>query len=369
MRDACCLSPRLTRSAIRRWCGGRPRGSGSRSRLRPWPRPRICWSLPRVVFRHPLVRSAVYRAAGRTSGARSTAPWRKRPTRRSTPTGAPGTGRRRRPCPMRTSPPSWSVRPAGPRRVAVSRPPPPSSSARSRSRPNPRAARSARSPPRREVRRRRPGDALGLLVTASQAPLDDLGLARVDLLQAQIAFDHGAAATPAPLLRAAGRLEPLDPELARETYLEALGGAMASDVRSSAARRRSRPPHEPRRPARPATDVDVLLDAFTIRLTEGYAAAAPTLHGLLSCFSRSTSPTRMSVGGSRSPPLETATSSRSTCGTTMLCIISPRAKSSSRAIPALSCTCSSAQFPGEEPVLAGDLEFGRFDDRRSQLDR
>src|SRR6202042_1845972 len=79
-------------------------------------------------------------------------------------------------------------------------------------------------------------------------------------------------------LSAATCLEPLDPELARETYLEALGGAMANDVevvggaRAVAAAARTAPPG-----AVPPRTVDVLLDAFAIRLTDGYAAAAPTL--------------------------------------------------------------------------------------------
>ncbi len=77
---------------------------------------------------------------------------------------------------------------------------------------------------------------------------------------------------------AARRLESLDPELARETYLEALSGAMARDIdidggaAAAAAAARAAPPATvaPRM-------VDLLLDAFAVRLTDGYAAAAPTL--------------------------------------------------------------------------------------------
>jgi DNA-binding CsgD family transcriptional regulator len=70
----------------------------------------------------------------------------------------------------------------------------------------------------------------------------------------------------------------LAPELARETYLEVLGGTLARDVdvpggaSAVAAAARSAPAAgaEPR----PA---DALLDALSIRLTDGYATAAPAL--------------------------------------------------------------------------------------------
>ena len=121
--------------------------------------------------------------------------------------------------------------------------------------------------------------ALGLLVGVETGVLDELGRARVDLLRAQIALEqrHGGEAGRL-FLSAARRLEPLDPELARETYLEALAGAMSSDVdvaggaRAVAEAARAAPTGS----APPRTE-DVLLDAFAIRLTDGYAAAAPTL--------------------------------------------------------------------------------------------
>jgi DNA-binding CsgD family transcriptional regulator len=121
--------------------------------------------------------------------------------------------------------------------------------------------------------------ALGLLVGVEAGLLDELGRARVDLLRAQIALEQRRGGDAGRLfLGAASRLEPLDPGLARETYLEALGGAMSSDVEvaggapavAEAARA------APTGSAPPRT-VDVLLDAFAIRLTDGYAAAAPTL--------------------------------------------------------------------------------------------
>jgi len=76
-----------------------------------------------------------------------------------------------------------------------------------------------------------PEAALGLLAGVEASLLDDLGRARVDLLRGQIASEQRRGGEAGRLLLSAARLlEPLDPELARETYLEALAGAMSSDV-------------------------------------------------------------------------------------------------------------------------------------------
>jgi DNA-binding CsgD family transcriptional regulator len=121
--------------------------------------------------------------------------------------------------------------------------------------------------------------ALGLLDDVEAGVLDELGRARVDLLRAQIALEQRRGGDAGRLfLSAAKRLEPLEPELARETYLDALAGAMASDVEvvggapAVAEAARAAPPG-----TAPPRTVDVVLDAFATRLTDGYAAAAPTL--------------------------------------------------------------------------------------------
>ena len=121
--------------------------------------------------------------------------------------------------------------------------------------------------------------ALGLLVAVEAGPLDDALRARVDLLRGQIALEQRRGSDAGRLLvSAARRLEPLDVELARETHLEALGAAMANDleipggVLEAAEAARAAPPGP-----EPPRAVDVLLDAFAMRLTDGYAAAAPTL--------------------------------------------------------------------------------------------
>jgi hypothetical protein len=69
--------------------------------------------------------------------------------------------------------------------------------------------------------------ALALLATAEVGPLDELRAAQADLLRGRIAFaaNWGSDAPPL-LLKAARRLERLDPRLTRETYLDALTAAM-----------------------------------------------------------------------------------------------------------------------------------------------
>jgi DNA-binding CsgD family transcriptional regulator len=121
--------------------------------------------------------------------------------------------------------------------------------------------------------------ALGLLERVEPDALDALDRVRVDLLRAKVALEQWRSYDAGRLfMSAAQRLESLDPELARETYLEALSGAMANDLDvdggalAVAAAARAAPPAT----GRPRM-VDLLLDAFAIRLTDGYAAAAPTL--------------------------------------------------------------------------------------------
>src|SRR5215217_3734671 len=69
--------------------------------------------------------------------------------------------------------------------------------------------------------------ALELVALAETSTSDELQQARAELLRGQIAFASSmGSAAPALLLKAAQRLERLDPELARETYLDALGAAL-----------------------------------------------------------------------------------------------------------------------------------------------
>jgi DNA-binding CsgD family transcriptional regulator len=120
--------------------------------------------------------------------------------------------------------------------------------------------------------------ALALLAEVEAAPLSELGRAHAELLGGRIALEQYRGGDAGRLLAsAAKRFEPLDLELARETYLEALGGAMVGDLEvPGGARTVAEAALATRTPAPPRA-ADVLLDAFATRLTHGYAAAAPAL--------------------------------------------------------------------------------------------
>ena len=120
--------------------------------------------------------------------------------------------------------------------------------------------------------------ALGLLAAAESGPLDEFGLARVDLLRAQLALTsrRGNEATPL-LLAAARRLEQLDLDLARETYVDAFTAALFGarlndrvDVADVARAARA----APRRSDDEPIAADLLLDAFSA-LSDDYDAAVP----------------------------------------------------------------------------------------------
>lgn len=127
-------------------------------------------------------------------------------------------------------------------------------------------------------------EAAARLLAAAAGTEDELLGARVDLLRAKIAFavQRGRDAPPL-LLAAADKLRPLDPGLARDTYLDALTAAMivgrlSADKQSSAAAIASAIPirHSPP-PSGSVTAADLFLKGLVLRLTEGHAAAAPVL--------------------------------------------------------------------------------------------
>jgi DNA-binding CsgD family transcriptional regulator len=131
-----------------------------------------------------------------------------------------------------------------------------------------------------------PDAALALLTVAEAGATDDGQSAQQMLLRARIAFaSRRGGDAPLLFLTAAERLTPLDEPLARETYLEALmasifagrlSGQAGADPNSVAHAARAAPP-----PPRPARAVDLLLGALVVRFTDGYSAAAPLLDAAL----------------------------------------------------------------------------------------
>jgi DNA-binding CsgD family transcriptional regulator/tetratricopeptide (TPR) repeat protein len=130
-----------------------------------------------------------------------------------------------------------------------------------------------------------PDAARALLASAQVGPLDALQCAEADLLRAQIAFTSTRGSdAPALLLGAAKQLEPLDVRRARETYLEALmaaqfAGPLASGavVKVADAALAAPPSPSPRAP-------DLLLDGLAAMITEGHETAAPLLKRALDGF-------------------------------------------------------------------------------------
>ena len=134
------------------------------------------------------------------------------------------------------------------------------------------------------------GTALELLADAEakgSGALDELQSARVDLLRGQVVFASGLGSEAPPLLlKAAKRLESLDLSLARETYLSAWMAALfagrlagAGDMAEVCRAARALPaPQDPPHP------VDLVLDGLALVITDGPAAAAPTLRRAVSVF-------------------------------------------------------------------------------------
>jgi DNA-binding CsgD family transcriptional regulator len=122
--------------------------------------------------------------------------------------------------------------------------------------------------------------ALGLLATAQAGALDEFQLGRVDLLRSHVAFASGFGSdAPRLLLNAARRLEPFDPQLARETYLIAWGAASIAGPHAGEGVRLTicRAVQDLPAPAGTPRPLDLLLDGLARLMTDGHAAAAPTL--------------------------------------------------------------------------------------------
>jgi DNA-binding CsgD family transcriptional regulator/tetratricopeptide (TPR) repeat protein len=131
------------------------------------------------------------------------------------------------------------------------------------------------------------GKALDLVATAEAGPLDEITGSQVDLVRGHVALASGSCGDAAVLLvRGASRLEPLDPALARETYLSAWGAALVAGKQFGEAAQPGEgdilleichavravpvPPGAPR-------PVDLMLEGLALLITGGPAAAAPAL--------------------------------------------------------------------------------------------
>jgi DNA-binding CsgD family transcriptional regulator len=132
------------------------------------------------------------------------------------------------------------------------------------------------------------GIAQTLLAEAESGPLNNLQRAQADLVRAQLAFitSRGAQAPPL-LLNAARRLKDIDPGLSRATYLDALSAALFAgrlaspgggipDVAHAVAK--APPPPDAPRPS------DLLLDGLAADQNDGFGSGAPTLRKSLSSF-------------------------------------------------------------------------------------
>jgi DNA-binding CsgD family transcriptional regulator len=120
------------------------------------------------------------------------------------------------------------------------------------------------------------------------AAADEFLSAHAHLLRAQVAFASRRGSDAAPLLLAAAReLKAVDPSLARATYLEAMSAATFAGrlihggglVEISEAALAGPPPERPR-------PSDLLLHGLAVQATEGYAAGAPVLKEALGAFQR-----------------------------------------------------------------------------------
>jgi DNA-binding CsgD family transcriptional regulator len=129
--------------------------------------------------------------------------------------------------------------------------------------------------------------ASALLMAARSGPLTELEGAQCELLAARIAFSSGRGGDAASLLlAAAARLEALDPGLSRAAYLEAIWAScfamhLASPIGAVEV-------SEAVRKARPARGVptpeDLMLDGLVARFVDGFPAGAPRLQRALGEF-------------------------------------------------------------------------------------
>jgi AAA ATPase domain len=133
-----------------------------------------------------------------------------------------------------------------------------------------------------------PDAALDLLAVAEPGLSDELSRARLDMVRAQIAYAQNRGSEAAELLLYAGkRLEPLQLALARACYLDALAAASfagtsaaGTGVREIAKIALAAPRPDPLLPA------DLLLDGVATQIVDGYGSGVPMLKQALAALRR-----------------------------------------------------------------------------------
>ncbi|MEU4389127.1 AAA family ATPase [Kribbella sp. NPDC023855] len=139
-----------------------------------------------------------------------------------------------------------------------------------------------------------PEGARTLLDKVQSGPSDELRAAHVGQLRGHLAFATGHSTdAPVLLLETAQRFERLDAVLSRETYLDAityalLAGRFADRATAAevAAAALTAPP-----PGRTPRAQDLLLDAFAVLYTKGHAEGTPLVQRALEAFRRDELPT------------------------------------------------------------------------------
>jgi DNA-binding CsgD family transcriptional regulator len=132
-----------------------------------------------------------------------------------------------------------------------------------------------------------PGGAHMLLDQVESGPADELRAAHVTLLRAHLAHTSGDAdLAPGLGLEAARRFEAIDPDLAREAYLDTIGLAWRAaryagenTVAAVAKAALAAPP-----PSGPPKAPDLLLDALAVLYTDGPDAGTPLVRRALARF-------------------------------------------------------------------------------------
>jgi DNA-binding CsgD family transcriptional regulator len=131
-----------------------------------------------------------------------------------------------------------------------------------------------------------------MLSTADPQSLNDFQQAQIDMVRAELAFvESRGGDAPALLLKAAQRLEPIDVDVARVTYLQALYAAMFAGPLTLGAEvpevaRAAAAAPRPQRVRAP----DLFLDGLAALCNNGYGAAVPILRKALDVFGKDLAP-------------------------------------------------------------------------------